>query len=75
MYSKTGNFKQALVDYNKAVESNPKLNMTYVNRAFVNFKLKNYADAWADTHNAEKLGTAVNPDFIKALQIESGQDK
>ena len=74
MYVKQGNLAQALSDYNMAIESNPKLDIAYINRGVVYDKLKEFDKAWADVNKAEKLGAAVNPDFIRTLKIETGQE-
>ncbi len=66
-YSQLENFTQALLDFNKAIKLNPRYPQAYSNRAIVHYMLREYGKAWQDVRQAEGLGGAVNPNFIRAL--------
>jgi protein O-mannosyl-transferase len=67
IYGRQGNYIQALQDYNKAIEINPNIGGYYYNRAISYYELREYVQALADARTAQKLGVAVNPEFLSAL--------
>ena len=74
-FFKEGNLSQAIADYTRVIAINPLYARIYNNRGLAYYSAKDYAKAWADVHQAEKLGSPVNGDFILALKRASGQDK
>jgi len=61
---KSGNYQQAINDFNKAIEIYPKLVDAYVNRGSVYFKLGNYQQSMIDYNKAIEL----NPEYTEAYQ-------
>lgn len=61
-YRKSGNFTQAIADYNKALELNPNYVTAYNNRGIAYRRLNNYAQAFADYNKAIEL----KPDYFFA---------
>jgi len=74
-YYQQGNFTQAIFDYSKAIEVNPKDAVFYRNRGNTYYMIKEYDKAWIDVHKVERLGHAVNLEFLKKLKETSGRDK
>jgi tetratricopeptide (TPR) repeat protein len=74
-YANQGNLTQAISDYSKAIRINAIYVKAYNNRAHGFYDLKEYEKAWADVHKVEKIGGAVDPDFIEALKKASGRDQ
>ena len=70
-----GNLTEAISDYAKAIEIDPKDAEAYYNRGVDYYTAKEYDKAWIDVHKAEKLGYAVHPEFLAALKQASGKDK
>ena len=69
------NYIQAVTDFTKAIELNPKYADAFNNRAVSYFALLEYDKAWADVHVAEELGANINPNFISDLKKSSGRDE
>ena len=67
-YYNQGDFSKAISDCTKAIEINPNLADAYNNRGVAYYGEKEYDKAWADVHKVEKLGQAVNPEFLKMLK-------
>lgn len=59
----TGNCKQAVTDYTKAITLNPNFTRAYNNRAYTNMRTKNYQAALPDLDKAVQL----DPNYIQAL--------
>ncbi|MCX5712534.1 MAG: tetratricopeptide repeat protein, partial [Candidatus Omnitrophica bacterium] len=74
-YLKQGKSAQAIPDFNKVIEINPKDPEAYRNRAIAYHGIKEYNKAWEDVHKAEGLGYTVSPKFLNILKEESGRDK
>jgi len=70
-----GNFNQAILDYNKAIEIEPSDPEVYHNRAYTYFLKKEYDKAWEDVHKTEQLGAKVNSKFLTNLKEESRREK
>jgi len=58
-----GNCDQAIADYSRAIELNPKLAEAYNNRAYVHMVKKEYGAALGDLNQALQL----RPDYVNAL--------
>jgi len=74
VYGRMKNLNQAILDLTKAIELDPKYAEAYDNRAVSYFMLKEYDKAWADVHKSQKLGSSLNPRFIRALKEASGSE-
>ncbi len=74
-YYGKGQYDQAISDYNKAIEINPKHAMAYNNRGVACYFKGEYDEAWEDVHKAKSLGSQVHPGFLKALREASGRQK
>jgi tetratricopeptide (TPR) repeat protein len=59
----TGRCKEAIVDYTKSIEINPKYPQAFNNRAYTYMRMQNYKAALADLNKALEL----DPDYINAL--------
>jgi Flp pilus assembly protein TadD len=70
-----GNLTQAVSDFTKAIEIDPKYGKAYSNRAVLYYHLSDYDKAWADVHKAKELGVEESPRFIERLQEASGRDR
>ena len=66
-----GNAGQAIADYTKAIEINPKDGEAYNNRAIMYFGEKEYAKAKEDVSKAQALGYEVSPQLLENLNRES----
>ena len=65
--SKLGNNDGAIADFTRAIELNPYYADAYYNRSILYYEYKRYSQALADVRIAQKLGAAVNPEFLSAL--------
>jgi tetratricopeptide (TPR) repeat protein len=65
--SKLGNNEGAITDFTRAIEINPDYADAYYNRSILYYESKRYPQALTDVQIAQKLGAAVNPEFISAL--------
>jgi Flp pilus assembly protein TadD len=74
-YYKQGQYDQAIADYTKALEINPKYADVYNNRAYAYYYLKDYGRAWADLHEAQQLGAKIDTGFLKILREASGREE
>lgn len=66
-YSASGNVKQAISDYTKAIEINPNDGEAYNNRAVMYFGEREYAKAKEDVRRAQALGYKVSPQLLENL--------
>lgn len=71
-YSANKDYKQALIDYNKALEFDPKLADIYVGLAVIYLMQKEYDKCWQEVRKAEALGAKFWPAFTEALEKGSG---
>jgi curved DNA-binding protein CbpA len=60
--ARSGNYANALINYNQAIELNPHLAEIYDQRGFVYYRLQNYAAAFADYNQALQ----INPNLASA---------
>lgn len=58
-----GNCKEAVVDYQKATELNPKYAESYNNKAYTEMRMGNYKEALNDLDKALE----INPNYVNAL--------
>ena len=58
-----GNCKEAIANYTRAIELDPKNPQAYNNRAYTNMRLRNYQDALTDLNKA----ISIKPDYVEAL--------
>ena len=63
----SGNVKQAISDYTRAIEINPEDGEAYNNRAVMYFGEKEYAKAREDVGRAQALSYEVSPRLLKNL--------
>ena len=75
LYYQQGSFIQAISDYNKAITINSSYAEAYSNRGSAYYMIKEYAKAWIDVYNAERLGCMFNPGLLNALKKASERDK
>jgi tetratricopeptide (TPR) repeat protein len=61
-------FNEAVSDYSKALEINPRFALGYQNRAEAYYHLKDYDRAWKDVHKAQELGAKIQAGFLKNLR-------
>ena len=71
-YSK-GQYDQAISDYNKALEINPRYAEAYNNRGDAYLGKGQYDKSWEDVHKAQDLGYKIHPGFLKDLRKASGR--
>jgi tetratricopeptide (TPR) repeat protein len=69
IYSKTGRYEKALIDFDLAIKLNPQNLNNYLNRAFAYYKLGRVAEARQDALLVERMGVAIDPAFRKLLQL------
>jgi tetratricopeptide (TPR) repeat protein len=73
MHYRKDDFDAAIRDCEQAVKVKPDDTNIYVFRAALHYQMRNYDKAWADVNICQKLGGAVPPDFLAALQKASGR--
>ncbi len=74
-YARKGQYDQAISDFNKALEINPRDAPAYNNRGIAYYHKGQYDKAWKDVHKAQDLGHKIHPRFLKALRKASGRQK
>ena len=74
-YLNKGQYAQAIADYNRALEINPRSALVYTNRAQAHYSLKDYSKAWDDVQKAQELGAKIDPQFLKDLREASSREK
>ncbi len=74
-YGKKGQYDQAISDYNKALEINPRDALAYNNRGLAYLRNGQYDKAWEDVYKAQDLGHKIQPGFLKDLRKASGRQK
>lgn len=68
IHLKKNEYDQAILDYTKAIEINPRLGAAYYNRALAYYDKREYDKAWQDVHKTESLGYVVYPRLLKDLR-------
>lgn len=74
-YRKKGDLVNAISDCTKCIEIDPRRGASYSNRSYAYFDKGDYDKAWADVHQAEKLGYKIDPEFLAKLKKASGREK
>jgi len=74
-YSEKGQHDQAISDFTKALEINPRNAEAYINRGLAYSEIGENDKAWRDVHKAQDLGFKIHPGFLKALRKASGRQK
>ncbi len=74
-YWSEGQSDQAISDYNKALEINPRYAEAYVGRGAAYRSTGQYDKAWEDVDKAQDLGYKINAQFLKNLREASGRQK
>ncbi len=74
-YARKGQYDQAISDFNKALEINPRYATAYYNRGIAYKDKGQYDKAWEDVHKAQDLGHKIPPRFLKDLRKASGRQK
>jgi hypothetical protein len=69
------NTTQAISDYSKAMENNPKAAWLYEYRAIAYFVIRDYNKSWLDVARAKELGVKLEPRFLENLKKASGREK
>ncbi len=73
-YSK-GQYDQAISDFNKALEINPRYALAYNNRGVAYYFKREYEKSWKDVEKAQSLGYQIHPEFLEELRKASGREK
>ena len=68
IYSRTGQYKKALLELDLAIKLNPPNPINYINRAIAYQKLGRIAEAREDLQTAEKWGAVIDPSLRKLLK-------
>ena len=63
-YYETGQYDNAISDFNKALEINPNYAEAYYNRGIINLRKQEYDKALDDLEKAQSLGFKVDPKFL-----------
>jgi tetratricopeptide (TPR) repeat protein len=70
IYDDEGKIEVAIREYKAAIRSAPDFAPAHVNLAVDLYEQGRYQDAWRHVREAERLGFAVNEDFIRALKTK-----
>ena len=65
-----GNYKQAIGDFDRAIEINPKYAQAYYNRGAASESLGNHKQAIEDLKIASRLGNKASQDFLRRQGIQ-----
>jgi len=68
-------YDEAITEFTKAIEINPKDASAYHSRALANFFNKDYDLAWQDVRKAQALGYDVGTEFLEELKQASAQEQ
>ena len=74
-YYDKGQYDQAISDFTKALEIDPRFAVAYHFRAMVYAKKGQYDKAWEDVHKVQDLGYKIRAGFLKDLREASGRQK
>jgi len=72
-YDKKGQYDQAISDFTKALEINPRHDKAYNNRGIAYFHEREYEKSWKDVEKAQYLGFRIDPEFLDNLRKASGR--
>jgi tetratricopeptide (TPR) repeat protein len=65
-YGELGNLRQAISDYDRTIEINPKYAMAYYNRGVAHIKLGNRSKAMEDLKTAARFDIENAKNFLKS---------
>jgi len=68
-------YDQAISDFNKALEINPKLASAYYNRARAYYFKKEYDKSWDDIKKTQDSGYKIPAELLDELRKASGREK
>jgi len=68
-------YDQAISDFSKAIELNPRDAESYYTRAIAYFSKREYDKSSDDVKKEQDLGCKIHPGFLKALREASGKQK
>jgi tetratricopeptide (TPR) repeat protein len=68
-----GDYENAISDYTKAIEIDPKYAVAYYNRGNIYYSRGEYDKAWEDIRKAKSLGYKVSDEFLKTLREAAGR--
>jgi tetratricopeptide (TPR) repeat protein len=68
-----GQLDQAISDFTKALEINPRFAMAYNNRGIAYYSKRQYDKSWMDVKKAQSLGYQIYPNFLDNLRKASGR--
>lgn len=74
-YGSKGEYNNAIADYTKAIEINPRYVRAYNMQSLAYYAKKEYDKAWEDVNKAQSLGYKVKPEFLNALRKASGRQR
>jgi len=66
-------FGQAISDFNKVLEINPKFALAYYDRGRSYYHKKDYDKSWEDIKKAQDLGWKIPPEFLDELRKALGR--
>lgn len=69
-YGKLERNQEALQDFNRCIQLNPKQGTFYQNRSFQFNKMGDKKSALKDIQKAQQLGVNVNPQYVESLKKE-----
>ena len=72
-YGEKGQYDQAISDFTKALELNPRLAEAYSNRGAAYYFKREYEKSWKDVEKAQSLGYQIPPKFLDLLRKASGR--
>jgi len=70
-YFEKGQYDQAISDFTKALDINPRYAGAYYNRGFGYFEKREYEKSWRDIEKAQSLGFQIRPKFLDELRKAS----
>jgi tetratricopeptide (TPR) repeat protein len=72
-YGQKGEPDQAISDFNKALEIEPKFALAYYDRGRSYYFKKEYDKSWEDIKRAQDLGYKIPAEFLEDLRKASGR--
>ncbi len=66
-YSGKEEYDQAIADFNRALEINPRLGEVYLGRAKAYFSKGEYEKSWGDIKKAQDLGYKIPPELLSSF--------
>jgi Tfp pilus assembly protein PilF len=64
-------YDQAIADFNKALEINPRYAEAYYGRSLAHGSKGEFEKAWEDVRQAQRLGYKVDPDILRTMRKAS----